>query len=82
MVTRIQRWGNSQGIRLSKDLLSTAELQVGDTVQIDVRDGELVVSAFRQPHGKLDLADLVKQISDDHEPEELDWGSPTGREVW
>jgi antitoxin MazE len=82
MVTRIQRWGNSQGVRLSKELISTAGLQVGDTVEITVRDGELVVSPFRPPRGKLDLADLVKQIPDDYSPEELDWGFPAGREAW
>ena len=29
MITKIQKWGNSQGLRLSKTLLSDADIDVG-----------------------------------------------------
>ena len=31
MITTIQKWGNSQGLRLSKTLLADAALDVGDS---------------------------------------------------
>jgi len=43
MITRVQKWGNSQGLRLSKKLLSDVEIGVGDAVNVAVRDGTLVV---------------------------------------
>lgn len=30
MITRVQRWGNSQGLRLSNELLSDVDRSVGD----------------------------------------------------
>jgi antitoxin MazE len=81
MVARIQRWGNSQGIRLSRELLSTARIQVGDAVDVTVQEGSLVVTPVRMVRGRVELAELVKRIPADYEPEELDWGPPVGREV-
>ena len=30
MLAKIQKWGNSQGLRLAKNLLADAQLDVGD----------------------------------------------------
>ncbi len=32
MLAKIQKWGNSQGLRLTKNLLEDAQLDVGDEV--------------------------------------------------
>ncbi len=82
MITRIQKWGNSQGLRVSKELLADAEIGVGDAVDVAVRDGALVVTPVRRVRGALDLAQLVASIPKGYEPGELDWGQPAGREVW
>ena len=55
MITKIQKWGNSQGLRLSKELLSDAEIGVGDAVNVALRDGVLVVTPVRRVRGALDL---------------------------
>jgi len=82
MVTKVQKWGNSQGVRLSKQLLSEAGIEVGDAVDIDVQDGLLVVSPVRRVRGGHDLRALVRKIGEGYQPDELDWGPPAGREVW
>ncbi len=82
MITKVQKWGNSQGIRLSKELLSDVEINVGDAVDVAVRDGALVVTPLRRVRGGHDLSELVSRIPKDYKPEELDWGCPLGREVW
>ena len=82
MITRVQKWGNSQGLRLSKELLSEADLQVGDAVEVAVRGGALVVMPARRVRGALNLEQLVDSIPSDYQPGELDWGSPRGREIW
>lgn len=82
MITRVQKWGNSQGLRLTKDLLSDADIEVGDEVDITVREGALVVTPVRRVRGRLDLVQLVREIPADYRSGELDWGPPTGREVW
>lgn len=44
MITKIQKWGNSQGLRLSKTLLSDADIEVGDAVDVAVHKGVLIVT--------------------------------------
>jgi mRNA interferase MazF len=82
MITKVQKWGNSQGLRLSKDLLSDVRIEVGDEVDVTVRDGSLVITPARRVRGGLDLQGLVARIPKGYVPEELDWGPPAGREVW
>ena len=82
MVTKVQKWGNSQGLRLSKALLSDVEINVGDAVDVAVRDGALVVTPLRRVRGGHDLRELVRRIPKDFESKELDWGRPVGREAW
>ena len=82
MITKVQKWGNSQGVRLSKELLSGAEIDVGDAVDVAVRDGALVVTPVRRIRGGHDLEQLVSRIPKSYKSGELDWGPPVGREVW
>jgi len=82
MITKVQKWGNSQGLRLSKELLSGAEIDVGDIVHVAVREGSIVITSVRRVRGTLDLAKLVASIPKDYKPGEIDWGRSTGREVW
>lgn len=82
MFTKIQKWGNSQGLRLNKELLENAQLEVGDEVDVSVKDDILIITPAKKIRGKYRLEDLVAQIPEGHQPEELDWGEPSGKEVW
>jgi len=82
MVTKIQKWGNSQGLRISRQLLNDAHIAVGDEVDIAVRDGLIVITPARQVRGKRSLRALVEAIPDDYRTQEMDWGKPVGKEVW
>lgn len=82
MLTKVQRWGNSQAVRISKQMLSEVSLEVGDAVEIVVRDGALVLTPARTPRGAIRLEDLVAAIDGEYIPEEVDWGPPVGKEVW
>lgn len=82
MISKVQKWGNSQGVRISKQLLAEANIDVGDAVDIAVREGMLVVTPVRRVRGGHDLRAMVREMGEAYEPEELDWGPPAGREVW
>jgi antitoxin MazE len=82
MITTVQKWGNSQGVRLGKGVLADAEINVGDAVDVAVRGGTLVVTPVRRVRGGHDLAQLVSRIPKGYKPQELEWGPPLGREVW
>jgi len=82
MVTKVQRWGNSQGLRLSRQLLADAQISVGDEVDVAVHDGVIVVAPHKRLRGKHSLRELVNRIPRGYETEEFDWGRSTGKEVW
>ena len=82
MVTKIQKWGNSQGLRLAKQVLEDAHVSIGDDVDVIVRDGLIVVAPARRVRGKRSLQELVSRIPKNYKAEETDWGQPVGKEVW
>lgn len=82
MLTRITKWGNSQGLRVSKELLADAGIEVGEAVDVSVSDGTLVVVPARRVRGALDLRELLERVPEDYRAEELGWGPPAGGEVW
>jgi antitoxin MazE len=82
MITRIQKWGNSQGLRVARQVLEDACIAVGDDVDVVARDGMIVISPARRIRGKVSLQELVSRIPKNYRSEEMDWGKPLGKEVW
>ena len=81
MLGKVQKWGNSQGIRLSKEVLAEANILVGDELEITSTKDQLVIKPIRKIRGKYYLQDLVAKIPHDYMTKEEDWGSPVGLEV-
>lgn len=82
MLVKVQKWGNSQGIRLSKQVLSEANILIGDALEIITTKEQIVIKPVRKIRGKYDLKDLVSQIPSNYKVQEEDWGSSIGLEVW
>ena len=82
MHAKIQKWGNSQGLRLAKHLLADAQLGVGDEVDISVKDGIMIITPAKRIRGRHKLKDLVARIPENYKASEVDWGEPVGKEVW
>lgn len=82
MLSRVQKWGNSQGIRFTRQVLEQARLSVGDEVEIRVDTGRIVVEPSGRIRGRYKLEDLVAGMPEGLEAQEEDWGRPVGKEVW
>ena len=82
MVTRVQKWGNSVGLRLAESVLAEARIDVGDQVQMSVQDGRIIVEPLSRVRDRPDLRALLARIPEDYQVEETDWGPPVGREAW
>jgi antitoxin MazE len=80
METRIQKWGNSLAVRIPKAFAEAAGLENETTVEINLIDGQIVISpATPRP---LNLEDLLAQITDENLHGETDTGDNVGSEVW
>ena len=76
----LRPWGNSQGVRFSREFLASAGIKPDDVLTAEIVDGKIVLSRQFQPRtlpqraaafdGRLNLS------------EEYDWGEPMGNEVW
>lgn len=81
MQTQIKAWGNSQAIRLSKEMLEMAELKINDVVNIEIQEGKITI--YKKPR-HMTLEERAKEyggkLNIDHT--EFDYGEPMGREVW
>jgi antitoxin MazE len=82
MLSKIQKWGNSQGLRLPKNLLADAQLGVGDEVDINIKEGIIFITPTKRIRGKYHLKDLVGRIPKGSQTGEMEWGEPVGKEVW
>ena len=83
MTTTIQKWGNSQAVRIPKIILESLLLQENDQVEINAVNGSIVINkAARKRRAKISLEERFSGYDRDYSCEEYDWGSPVGREVW
>ena len=82
MLTKIRKWGNSQGLRFTRALLNEAGIHVGDEVNVFVQKGRIIVEPATRVRSRLDLKALVAKMPKGYQPGELDWGPPAGKEAW
>ena len=80
MLTKVQKWGNSLGLRIPRSFAADAKVQPGSVVDISLVRGGLMVRATKPR--KYRLADLLKGVSDRNLHEEVSVGRAVGREAW
>ena len=80
MEVQLKPWGNSQGIRLSKEFLSSAGIKPDEALLAQALDGQIVLSKKVRHRSLRERAEAYRgelRLS-----EELDWDAPQGSEVW
>ena len=78
MTTKIQKWGNSHGIRLPKHLLEVLQCSDNDKITINADGNRLIIEKASKPS----IEDLFADYDGEYEPDEIDWGMPAGGEIW
>lgn len=81
MQATIQKWGNSQGIRIPKAFLEALGMAENDIVELNRVEDNLVITKVKKEK-ELTLEEIFKDYKGEYRAEEFDWGSPAGREVW
>lgn len=80
MQAQVKEWGNSQGIRIPKDVLQSAGISMNEVLDVTVSNGTIIL-AKRFQHKTLEerAAEFEGNLMLDGE---YDWGEPVGREGW
>ncbi len=81
MTTTIQKWGNSQGIRIPKMILNDVNWSDSETIVVLVQGNKLIIEKAEEQE-KENIKDLFKDYSGEYETTEIDWGEREGAEIW
>jgi antitoxin MazE len=78
MEAKIQKWGNSLGIRIPINIIKDLSLRNGSIVDIDEGIDTIVI----RPKEKYNLDDMLNSINDANIHSEFNFGMAVGKEIW
>ncbi len=81
MTAKISKWGNSQGLRMPKDIMDSLHLQVGDNVNITMLDGKVIIEPMKKDILNYDLNELISKIPTNYKSNE-EFDTIVGKEEW
>ena len=80
MTTKVQKWGNSQGVRIPKMILDSVKWKENEKILIIV-EGDKIIMEKANEEGK-NIKELFENYNEEYEPINIDWGEPKGEEIW
>lgn len=88
MYATIQKWGNSQGLRIPKAILDTLGIGENDRVELTSSHDSIIIKKAAAQHQTLEdrlcafYGKPIEKIGRIDGDTELDWGAPQGAEIW
>ncbi|UCD83904.1 MAG: AbrB/MazE/SpoVT family DNA-binding domain-containing protein [Deltaproteobacteria bacterium] len=79
MKTKVQKWGNSLGLRIPRTFAQEARIDDGSSVDIKIEGEKLIIKSLRS---SFNLEALLAQVTPQNIHEEIDTGQNIGKEVW
>ncbi len=81
MVINLQKWGNSQGIRIPKNILNLLKWENNESLSLSTKDDKIIIQKHT-PRERKNINELFKNFSGTYKKEDINWGGPAGNEVW
>ncbi len=78
MPCKLQKWGNSLGVRIPKSIIEKINLEENDELIIEQQDGKIVIFPAKK---KLSLSEMMNKVTSSNQHSEDDFKSE-GKEVW
>jgi len=78
MQVLVKKWGNSASVRIPASVMEAAKLSLDQPVDIREESGRVIIEPIQTQ--EFDLAVLLAGITDENMHEEIDFGSPVGKE--
>jgi antitoxin MazE len=79
MKTKIQKWGNSLGVRLPKSIAEQKALKAGLGVSVLIQNNQIVIEPIVE---EMSLDSLMSTVHSKNIHNATDWTEARGNEVW
>jgi len=79
MKTKIQKWGNSLGVRIPNAISKQKALRDGLGVSVLLKNNQIVIEPLSED---ITLDSLLAQVTDQNRHTEIDWSDARGNEIW
>jgi len=79
MLTKVQKWGNSLGVRIPKPFIEETQISDGNSVDINFDGENIIIKPVRKSYR---LTDLLKDINSKNIHKEILTGKSVGKEIW
>jgi len=80
METRLQKWGNSVGIRIPSSIVKSLNLKADDLLEIIEEENKIVISKSNK--NKISLKYLFDNYNGNNLAKDFTWDDPKGNEIW
>lgn len=81
MTTKILKWGNSQGIRIPKNIMRNLNLHIGDNIKISIKDNKVILNPIKIEIPEYKIDELITKMPNDYKAKE-ETTLPVGKEEW
>ena len=80
MEVRLQKWGNSMGIRIPSNMIKSLNLKTNDMLNIDLDDNKIVISVPQRR--KISLEKRFREYKGKNLAKSFTWDESVGKEIW
>ena len=80
MEARVQKWGNSSGIRIPSSILKSLNIKTNDILNIEQEEDKIIISIPKQK--KISLSDKFKEYKGENLAKDFSWDEGVGKELW
>ena len=76
----LQKWGNSDGIRIPSTILKSLKLKTNDKLELIQEDDKIIIT--KSVKQKISLKERFENYHGENLAKEFTWDEPVGREIW
>ena len=77
----ISKWGNSQGLRIPKNIIDALHINIGDKVKMFIENNRAVIEPVKKKK-TYNIDELISDIPLDYKKDNEQLVEPIGKEIW
>lgn len=80
MEIRLQKWGNSDVIRIPSSILKSLNIKTNDILNLEQVDDKIIISVSKKK--KISLEKIFMEYQGKNLAKDFSWDENVGREIW